>query len=89
VDRHRLVGEELQNRQLVDDAAGDRLDVLDVDPLRAGDLGLYDVAGEERGVVVVGDSRINASTSPLWARERASPSARSPTYSSSIVPSSA
>jgi len=32
VDRHRLVGEELQNRQLVDDAAGDRLDVLDVDP---------------------------------------------------------
>lgn len=55
MDRHRLVGEELQNRQLVDDAAGDRLDVLDVDPLRAGDLGLYDVAGEERGVVVVGD----------------------------------
>jgi len=28
---------------------------VDVDPFFAGDLGLYDVAGEERGVVVVGD----------------------------------
>jgi len=43
------------DRQLVDDPPGDRLDVLDIDPLRAGDLGLHDVAGEERGVAVGGD----------------------------------